>query len=183
MQYAAYRTGQSDVAAAKQERVKEGKYSAAAAAVNIHFIPFAMETYGKLGTKALRTLARRVSPLLGPFRAQSGLLSKPLKPCVVEFTNRPKGLETGGLGVWRLGGRWPHFRRKVSGRLSSQRLISTGFMPTGTMGEVLAQTMCKNWARFCVLHSKNVKKLSFLVEHTAVREPVLQLLPLRSVPY
>ena len=51
-----YRTGQSGVAAAKQERIKEGKYSAAAAAVNIHFIPFAMETYGKLGTKALRLL-------------------------------------------------------------------------------------------------------------------------------
>ena len=36
--------------------IKEGKYIAAAAAVNIHFIPFAMETYGKMGTKALRIL-------------------------------------------------------------------------------------------------------------------------------
>ena len=51
-----YRTGQSGVAAAKQERIKEGKYSEAAAAKGIRFIPFAMETYGKLGTKALRLL-------------------------------------------------------------------------------------------------------------------------------
>ena len=51
-----YRTGQSGVAAAKQEAIKEGKYSEAAAAKGIRFIPFAMETYGKLGTKALRLL-------------------------------------------------------------------------------------------------------------------------------
>ena len=51
-----YRTGQSGVAAAKQERIKEGKYSEAAAAKGIRFTPFAMETYGKLGTKALRLL-------------------------------------------------------------------------------------------------------------------------------
>ena len=43
-----------DVPAAKQERIKEGKYNEAAAAKGIRFIPFAMETYGKLGTKALR---------------------------------------------------------------------------------------------------------------------------------
>ena len=55
-----YRTGQSGVAAAKQEAIKEGKYSEAAAAKGIRFIPFApfaMETYGKLGTKALRLFA------------------------------------------------------------------------------------------------------------------------------
>ena len=40
---------------------------------------------------------RRVSPLLGAFRAESGLLSKPLKPCV---TNGPTRLETGGFGIW-----------------------------------------------------------------------------------
>ena len=51
-----YRTGHSGVAAAKQERIKEGKYNEAAAAKGIRFIPFAMETYGKLGTKALRLL-------------------------------------------------------------------------------------------------------------------------------
>ena len=51
-----YRTGQSGVAAARQEAIKEGKYSEAAAAKGIRFIPFAMETYGKLGTKALRLL-------------------------------------------------------------------------------------------------------------------------------
>ena len=51
-----YRTGQSGVAAARQEGIKEGKYSEAAAAKGIRFIPFAMETYGKLGTKALRLL-------------------------------------------------------------------------------------------------------------------------------
>ena len=51
-----YRTGQSGVAAAKQEAIKEGKYGEAAAALNIRFIPFAMETYGKMGTKALRIL-------------------------------------------------------------------------------------------------------------------------------
>ena len=51
-----YRTGQSGVAAAKQEAIKEGKYSEAAAAKGIRFVPFAMETYGKLGTKALRLL-------------------------------------------------------------------------------------------------------------------------------
>ena len=51
-----YRTGQSGVAAATQERIKEGKYNEAAAAKGIRFIPFAMETYGKLGTKALRLL-------------------------------------------------------------------------------------------------------------------------------
>ena len=44
------------VAAAKQEAIKEGKYSEVAAAKGIRFIPFAMETYGKLGTKALRLL-------------------------------------------------------------------------------------------------------------------------------
>ena len=51
-----YRTGQSGVAAARQEAIKEGKYGEAAAALNIRFIPFAMETYGKMGTKALRIL-------------------------------------------------------------------------------------------------------------------------------
>ena len=40
---------------------------------------------------------RRVSPLLGAFRAESGLLAKPLKPCV---TNGPARLETGGFGIW-----------------------------------------------------------------------------------
>ena len=44
------------VAAARQEAIKEGKYSEVAAAKGIRFIPFAMETYGKLGTKALRLL-------------------------------------------------------------------------------------------------------------------------------
>ncbi len=51
-----YRTGQSGVAVARQEAIKEGKYGEAAAALNIRFIPFAMETYGKMGTKALRIL-------------------------------------------------------------------------------------------------------------------------------
>ena len=40
---------------------------------------------------------RRVSPLLGAFRPESGLLSKPLRPCV---TNGPTRLETGGFGIW-----------------------------------------------------------------------------------
>ena len=35
--------------------------------------------------------------LLGAFRAESGLLAKPLKPCV---TNGPARLETGGFGIW-----------------------------------------------------------------------------------
>ena len=54
------------VAAAKQERIKEGKYSEAAAAKGIRFIPFVMETYGKLGTKALRLL--RAHSRAGPRR-------------------------------------------------------------------------------------------------------------------
>ena len=37
-----YRTGHSGVAAAKQERIKEGKYNEAAAARGIRCIPFAM---------------------------------------------------------------------------------------------------------------------------------------------
>ena len=64
-----YRTGQSGAAAARQEAIKEGKYSEVAAAKGIRFIPFAMETYGKLGTKALRLLrtlghSGRTSPTL-----------------------------------------------------------------------------------------------------------------------
>ena len=38
------------------ESYKEGKYGAAAEGVGLLFIPFAMETYGKMGTKALRML-------------------------------------------------------------------------------------------------------------------------------
>ena len=61
-----YRTGQSGVAAARQEATKgEGKYGEAAAALNISFIPFAMETYGKMGTKALRILRTLRDCLVG----------------------------------------------------------------------------------------------------------------------
>ena len=51
-----YRYGQSGDTAKDAERYKEGKYGAAAEGVGILFIPFAMETYGKMGTKALRML-------------------------------------------------------------------------------------------------------------------------------
>ena len=51
-----YRYGQSGDTAKDAESYKEGKYGAAAEGVGLLFIPFAMETYGKMGTKALRML-------------------------------------------------------------------------------------------------------------------------------
>ena len=51
-----YRYGQSGDTAKDAESYKEGKYGAAAEGVGLLFIPFAMETYGKMGKKALRML-------------------------------------------------------------------------------------------------------------------------------
>ena len=51
-----YRYGQAGDAAKAKEEYKHGKYDEAAAAVGVRFIPFAVETYGKMGKEALRLL-------------------------------------------------------------------------------------------------------------------------------
>ena len=50
------RYGQAGDAAKAKEEYKHGKYDEAAAAVGVRFIPFAVETYGKMGKEALRLL-------------------------------------------------------------------------------------------------------------------------------
>ena len=51
-----YRYGQAGDAAKVKEEWKHGKYDEAAAAAGVRFIPFAVETYGKMGKEALRLL-------------------------------------------------------------------------------------------------------------------------------
>ena len=51
-----YRYGQAGDAAKAKEDYKHGKYDEAAAAADVLFIPFAVETYGKMGKEALRML-------------------------------------------------------------------------------------------------------------------------------
>ena len=51
-----YRYGQAGDAAKAKEAYKHGKYDEAAAAADVLFIPFAVETYGKMGKEALRML-------------------------------------------------------------------------------------------------------------------------------
>ena len=114
-----YRTGQSGVAAATQERIKEGKYCEAAAAKGIRFIPFAMETYGKLGTKALRLLRT-----LGQDLADS---------------NQPSALGVGALDPLHLHGcagtpvfhsqRHGHHKRPQSSTMAGERGLFKCYAP------------------------------------------------------